>query len=339
MAPMKHPQRLRERDASLMLATSTTHSARTRQALWLLSVLCFGALLIVAATPAGAQQVPVQARIIEAVLANGWWDENSLLSADEMAPVVEQWGDDFAFAITDRALEVDGNPDGNAAAILAQATLDSLATSGGPDTLFVVTETQVGGASTHTPFINLQTALQDFDRSAPEASFARAAQLATELGDSLPTAPVAQTSFLGDARIFILLGIITAVLFLASVRSSRKKKSRKLHTSGARDDTNVQLQAMSDLILDLDPRVTIANDAELKKRYVDASTTYREVLEKAEDADTGHEVADLRIEIAKARWKLDVIDAELEGKTPPDEPFTRDSSGSAWDSTRGTGAN
>ena len=304
------------------------------------SIAVLVALLVVGvSTQAGAQQVSVQARIIDAVLTNGWWDENELLSAEEMAPVVSEWGDDFAFAITDRALEVDGDPDRNAAAILAQATLESLAAAGGPDTLFVVTESQVGGASTHTPFLNLQTALQDFDRAAPEASFARAAEIATELGDELPVAPVAQTGTFTDMRIFILLAVITGLLALASFRSSRKKRARRVHTSGARDDTGAQLQAMSDLIIDLDPRVTIADDAALKKRYVDASTTYREVLEKSKDADTGHEVADLRIEIAKARWKLDVIDAELEGKTPPDEPFTRDSSGSAWDSTRGTGAN
>ena len=95
---------------------------------------------------------------------------------------------------------------------------------------------------------------------------------------------------------------------------------------------------MSDLILELDPRVTIANDDDLKARYVDASDTYRDVLEKFQSASTGHQLADLRLDISKARWKLDVIDAELEGEEPPPEPFTRDNSGSAWDSTRGDGA-
>lgn len=83
----------------------------------------------------------------------------------------------------------------------------------------------------------------------------------------------------------------------------------------------------------------MADDRALKDRFVDASSTYREVLEKAEGAKTGHEIADIRIDISKARWKLDVIDAELSGKTPPQEPFTRDNSGSAWDSTRGKGNN
>ncbi len=314
--------------------------AIARSLLALASIVSIVAAVIgFAGADAGAQQDPVQARIIADVLAQGWWDEDSVLNAEEMQPVVDEWGDEFAFAITSRPLEVADNPDRNAAALLAQSTLEPLVAAGGPRTLLLVTGSDLGGASTFRPFVNLRTALDGFDRGNPEASFATAAATAFELGDEIPVAPIAQTSFFGDYRIFVLLAIITGILFLASVRSSQKKKARRTHTSGARDDTQMQLQAMSDLILDLDPRVTIENDPELKERYVDASATYREVLENAKDADTGHEVADLRIQIAKARWKLDVINAELEGEEPPPEPHTRNTDGSAWDSTRGTGAN
>jgi len=307
----------------------------------LLAIAALAAVIISmtsALTPVSAQNGTVQARIIADVLAEGWWDEASVLSADDMGPVVSEWGDEFAFAITDRALVAADDPERNAAALLAQSTLELLVAAGGPETLFVVTETQVGGASTERPFLNLMSALEDFDRSAPEASFARAAELATSLGTEVQAVAPAQTGFLADGRLFILLGIIVAILALASLRSSRKKKSRRVNTIGARDDTRAQLQAMSDRIIDLDPRITIADDPELKARYVEASDTYREVLEAEKDADTGHEVADLRVAIAKARWKLDVIDAELEGQPSPPEPFTRDTSGSAWDSTRGSGA-
>ncbi len=288
---------------------------------------------------AGAQaDSAVQAQIIASVLDQGWWDEDSVMSAAEMQPVVDEWGDEFAFAITSRPLEVVDNPDRNAAALLAQSTLQPLVQAGGPETLLLVTGADVGGASTFRPFINLRSSLSDFDRSNPEASFANAAAAAAALGDQIPVAPPAQTSFLGDYRLFVLLGIITAILALASLRSSQKKKKRVVHTADARGDTQLQLQEMSNLILELDPRVTIENDRALSDRFVDASDTYREVFEKAQDADTGHEVADLRISIAKARWKLDVIDAELDGREPPPEPHTRNVEGSAWDSTRGTGA-
>ena len=89
--------------------------------------------------------------------------------------------------------------------------------------------------------------------------------------------------------------------------------------------------------VDLEPRVTIANDMDLKERFTLASRTYSDVREAAEEAVTGHEVADLRLQIAEARWKLDVIDAELDGRPAPPQPHRRDNTGSAWDSTRGTG--
>lgn len=119
---------------------------------------------------------------------------------------------------------------------------------------------------------------------------------------------------------------------------SKRKRTKTLHLSDARDDTQDQLTAMSDLILDLEPEVAIANDFELKERFTHAARTFSDVREAAAVAKTGHEVADLRLDIAKARWQLDVIDAEINGKPLPPEPHSRDSSGSAWDSTRGTGA-
>ncbi|MFT7475099.1 MAG: hypothetical protein ACI81L_002033 [Verrucomicrobiales bacterium] len=284
----------------------------------------------------GDQDVSLQSQIASSVLAQGWWDDTGSLAASEMSAVVEKWGGEFAFALTDRSFSVDEDPSQNPAALLAQSTLEQLIVEGGPRTLLLVTGDNSGGASVTIPFFNLAVALDDFDRESAAVSFGRAAERAAELGTQIP--PLAQNGFLDGTRIFVLLSIVAGVLALLSLRSSRKKKSRRTHTSGARESTKLELQKMSDLILDLDPRVTIANDQELKARYVDASATYREVLEYADAATSGHAVADLRIKIAKARWKLDVVDAELDGRTPPPEPLTRDSSGSAWDSTKGTGA-
>lgn len=131
---------------------------------------------------------------------------------------------------------------------------------------------------------------------------------------------------------------VLGALGVGAIFGSKKKRTKTLHLADARGDTRAQLTAMSDLILDLEPRVTIADSADLRARFAQATRTYSDVRAEADRAESGHEVADLRIAIAKARWKLDVIDAELDGREPPSEPFTRDSSGSAWDSTRGTGA-
>ena len=139
--------------------------------------------------------------------------------------------------------------------------------------------------------------------------------------------------------LLIILGVtgLGALALAVATYSSQRKRKTKVHTSGARTDTRAQLSAMSDLILDLEPRIIIADEPALKERFATASRIYSDVLTSAEAAKSGHEVADLRLQIANARWRLDVVEAELDGRKPPPEPFGRDTTGSAWDSTRGTG--
>ncbi len=319
-------------------------------------LVLFGLTAPLLAAQNESEQRSLQSVMADAILKQGWWDDSGALSEADMAALVDEFGDEFGFAFTDRSFEVEGEPTQNPAGLLAQSTLDLLAASGGPSTLLFVTGDQVGGATNAFPFFNIGQVMANFDRSNPPASFDAAAfellalgnELAPVLETAVADAPAGQeddiddpdTGIFAGMRILIILAIVAGALALASVISARNKHARRVvTTASARDSTKQELRAMSDLILDLDPRVALADDRALKERFVDASSTYREVLEKSETADTGHEVADLRIDISKARWKLDVIDAQLSGRTPPKEPFTRDNSGSAWDSTRGRGDN
>ncbi len=299
--------------------------------------------MLVAVTPAASQTGGLPAEIAPELASAGWWDGTGTLDADAMADLVKNFGGAFAFAYTDRSFEVEADRALDANALLAQAILEEVGGAGGTArTVLLATPTGAAGASTEHRYPGIVVATQAFDLDDPVASFERAAQqirtgeaqaLVEEEGTT-----VAQTGFFASTSFLVLLAVVAGVLGLLSLRSSQRKRARTTHTADARDDTQAQLTAMSDLILDLDPRVTIANDPDLKRRLTDASRVYSEVREKADAATTGHQVADLRLEIADARWRLDVIDAELDGREPPPQPHRRDNSGSAWDSTRGTGA-
>lgn len=327
------------------------------------AIVSIVAVLVLFAGSAAGQDEPersLQAVVAEALLEDGYWDETGVLDESELEGLVDEFGEEFTFAFTERSFEVQGEPTQNPVLLLSQAVLDQLGLSEGPDTVLFVSGDHVGGATNTFPFFNVTQVMADFDRSNPVEGFRASANDLLALGNEL--APVVEgaadqtvegselvdgaatetgeTGIFAGMRLLLILAIVTAALALASVISSRNKRVRRaVTTADARSSTKDELQAMSDLILDLDPRVTLADDSKLKERFVEASTTYREVLEQADQAETGHEVADLRIAIAKARWKLDVIDSELSGRTPPKEPFTRDNSGSAWDSTRGSGNN
>ena len=137
---------------------------------------------------------------------------------------------------------------------------------------------------------------------------------------------------------WIVLGLIVmGIVAIVMTQLGLRKRRRTLHTAPAKLDTAAAISTTSDLILDLEPRITIENNLELKKRFTEASRTYIDVQEQIRTAKTGHEVADLRLEMAEANWRLEAIEAELDGNEPPPKPHTRNTSGSAWDSTRGSG--
>ena len=303
------------------------------------------ALLLVGAALAGVSPSAAQGldqEIAAVVIDRGWWDETASLDAERMDALVAEYDGAFAFAYTDRSFDVNDSQV-RAAAILAQAVLDA-ADGSGIGTVVLLEGSDVGGASTDHPYSSVVLAFDAIDRGDPEGSFAAiAAALSTNaqpadgsFEDVSESAPTGSTFTFGRVLVLVLIVLAIAILWMAY--STRRKSVRTASTADARDDTSAQLTAMSDLILELEPRITIADDADLKQRYVAAAKTYAAVMERAESVTGGHEVADLRIEIAKARWRLDVIEAELDGSTPPPEPHSWDAPGSAWDSTRGTGA-
>lgn len=298
------------------------------------------AALTLAGPAAGAQGL--EADIAAAVADRGWWDETSSLDPARLDALVDRHDGRYAFGFTDRSFTVDADANIAAAPVLAQAVLDAVVRSGMPvETVIIVDGSGAGGASVAHAYRSVVLALDALDRSDVVSSFGvMAASLEDGSAQPAPfeaTADSDEGSTFTFGRVLVLVLIVAAMAVLWTIYTSRRKSTRTASTAGARDDTKFELTAMSDLILDLEPRIVIASDAGLRERFAAATRTYSEVMERAESVTGGHEVADLRIAIAKARWKLDVIAAELDGVEAPPEPFTRDVSGSAWDSTRGTG--
>ncbi len=317
----------------------------------IVAALAAVAFLIALATPASGQQLQVD--IADAIADRGWWDDSGTLDADRLDALVAASDGTIGFGYTERSFDVASDPNLQAAALLAQSALDELtARNPAVNTVLLVTGDQRSGASEVFTFSRVILALDGWeaggdvidsfasvvDRLNDPALAADTSQATAESGNGADT--VASTDDPGAftmGRLIFLGAIAIAAFVLWNTYKLRRNRRRTVTTSGARDDTAAQLTAMSDLILDLEPRVTIANDMDLKERFTLASRTYSDVREAAEEAVTGHEIADLRLQIAEARWKLDVIDAELDGRPAPPQPHRRDNTGSAWDSTRGTG--
>jgi hypothetical protein len=306
-----------------------------------------GLLFVAAAGPVAAQELHVE--IADAIAEQGWWDDSGSLDASRMQELVAASNGAIGFAYTERSFDVAGDDNLQAAALLAQSALDELsARSPSVETVLLVTGDERSGASEVYGFSQVVLSLDGWvDGGDPVDSFAAvlerledpslAPAAAPETGADDTVTSSAEQEVFSLGRLILLGAIVIGAFILWNTYKLRRNTRRTVTTSSARDDTAAQLTAMSDLILELEPRVTIANDADLKERFTLASRTYSDVREAAQDATTGHEIADLRLEIAEARWKLDVIEAELDGRPAPPQPHRRDNSGSAWDSTRGTG--
>jgi hypothetical protein len=310
----------------------------------LVGLLFAAGLVLSTAAPAAAQNL--QRDIAEAIADRGWWDETGTLDEARMDALVAQYGGAIGFAYTDRSFDVESDPNLQAAALLSQSALGELTSAGSSvQTVVLVTGDERSGSSDIYTFSQVILSLDSFGSGDVVDGFAAVANVltdpnavaASEPPDEGTISTATDQGAFTVGRLILLGAIAVGILVLWMTYSSRRTTRRTVTTADARGDTSAQLTAMSDLIIDLEPRITIANNPDLKERFAAASLTYSDVRESAESASTGHEVADLRLEIAEARWKLDVIEAELEGRPAPPQPHRRDNSGSAWDSTRGTG--
>ncbi|MDA3038204.1 MAG: hypothetical protein O3C27_01520, partial [Actinomycetota bacterium] len=81
-----------------------------------------------------------------------------------------------------------------------------------------------------------------------------------------------------------------------------------------------QLKNNADRVIVLGDQVIARKDAELIRIYEEASAAYQEVSTELEHASTVEQINLLDDKIDKAEWQFEVIEARIEGRTPPAAP-------------------
>lgn len=116
-----------------------------------------------------------------------------------------------------------------------------------------------------------------------------------------------------------LLGVIT--FFVVRFFLGRKRKAAALEAALAEDRAEIreQLRNNSDHVIDLGERIANADD-DLRRRYEEAAQTYQDVSLGLDDAATAAEIDALDDRLDRAEWQFEVIEARLDGRTPPPEP-------------------
>lgn len=119
--------------------------------------------------------------------------------------------------------------------------------------------------------------------------------------------------------LIIFLGL--AVFFAVRFFSGRKRKAAALEAELAEDRAEIreQLRNNSDHVIDLGDRIANADD-DLRVMYEEAAQTFQDVSMGLEDAATAVEIDALDDRLDRAEWQFEVIEARLDGRTPPTEP-------------------
>ncbi len=146
------------------------------------------------------------------------------------------------------------------------------------------------------------------DRSETPTSDSPTTSTETGSGGGIPWIPV------------LLVG--AAGFFAFRFFSGRSKAKRAGHELIEIDRAEIaeQLKNNADRVIGLGDLVIAKKEPDLIRIYEEASTAYQEVSTELEHATTAEQVNLLDDKIDKAEWQFEVIEARLDGRTPPSAP-------------------
>lgn len=139
--------------------------------------------------------------------------------------------------------------------------------------------------------------------------------------DGAAAADTAASSSGGGVPWLLIIFLGLAVFFAVRFFSGRKRKAAALEAELAEDRAEIreQLRNNSDHVIDLGDRIANADD-DLRVMYEEAAQTFQDVSMGLEDAATALEIDALDDRLDRAEWQFEVIEARLDGRTPPTEP-------------------
>lgn len=203
------------------------------------------------------------------------------------------------------------------ATIYAESTLDAM---GGTGTVFVVAPETVGWGSEGDIYTREQLD-EATDVSLGGSSDTEVVELfvATLIGQPVGSADPGGGGGPPVGWIFLLIVIAGgALVFWLSSRSAKKNAARTVEN--ARAEVKKRLDAVANDIIDLEDEVTASTDPAARVLYESATAAYAQALDTYEGAASPDELIATAEELDMAIWRLDSVEALLDGEAPPPKP-------------------
>ena len=203
------------------------------------------------------------------------------------------------------------------ATVYAENTLNEM---GGTGTVLVVAPETVGWSSEADIYTDEQLD-EATDVSLDGSSDTEVVELfvATLIGEPVGGSEPGGGGGLPVGWIFLLIVIAGgALVFWLSSRSSKREAEQ------AAEDASVEvkksLDAVANDIIDLEDDVTGSTDPAVRVLYESATAAYAEALDTYEGAASPQELITTAEELDMAIWRLDSVEALLDGESPPPKP-------------------
>ncbi len=203
------------------------------------------------------------------------------------------------------------------ATIFAENTLDAM---GGTGTVLVVAPETVGWGSEGDIYTREQLD-EATDVSLDGSSDTEVVELfvATLIGQPVGGAEPGGGGGLPLGWIFLLIVIAGgALVFWLSSRSSKRDAAQAIEN--ARVEVKKRLDAVANDIIDLEDEVTASTDPAARVLYESATGGYAQALDTYEGAASPEELIATAEELDMAIWRLDSVEALLDGEAPPPKP-------------------
>ncbi|MEA3502350.1 MAG: hypothetical protein U9R47_06215, partial [Actinomycetota bacterium] len=119
--------------------------------------------------------------------------------------------------------------------------------------------------------------------------------------------------------IFVLV-IVAGGAFVVWRMSQSSKRSKERSIEAARAEVKRRLDAVANDIIDLEDEVAASDDPAVSVLYASATKAYAEALDTYERAAAPAELIATGEELDMAIWRLDSVEALLDGEQPPPKP-------------------
>lgn len=112
--------------------------------------------------------------------------------------------------------------------------------------------------------------------------------------------------------------VVVAIVFAVWTLQNQRSHARNLE--GARHELGEQIRGVAQMVFDLNDEVAVSRSADIEARYDEASVEFTELESQLTACDSGPDMAALNDRVDLLRWRLEWIEAHIEGRPAPPEP-------------------